>query len=358
MAKATKLSTPWGLDGVSQSFEQKPPPAAKTYKAAWIHGSSILREEEERKKNMPAYETKAPWEPQVEDAIDDFDKRLAGEDFKFPDAPWNKVEPNNEVKVNPDVKEYKYQSLHAPIPMSKERQEQLAKYKYDPPFSTDFNNSKSVNGVKKSAAISRPTTVAPWAYGDLEPDPSGGKKSITVRKDTSLWTTPVTEKSLNELLESSGDPILDKLRQTLKERGAMGIFGLSKKFKIMDDDNSGFLSESEFNKAMIECRLELTKQQLKHLFRYFDKSDDGNISYDEFLVGIRGVLNKRRRAMVRLAFNILDKDGSGIIDMDDIINVYDVSKHPDYIARRRTKEDILREFISSMEVGADKDGKV
>ena len=159
-------------------------------------------------------------------------------------------------------------------------------------------------------------------------------------------------------MESSGDPILDKLRLTLKERGASGIFGLAKKFKIMDDDNSGYLSEAEFSKAMTECRMELTKQQLKHLFRYFDKSDDGTISYDEFLVGILGVLNKRRRAIVKLAFNILDKDGSGVIEMSDIVDVYDVSKHPDIIARRRTKEDVLKEFIETMEIGGEKNGKV
>jgi hypothetical protein len=35
------------------------------------------------------------------------------------------------------------------------------------------------------------------------------------------------------------------------------------------------------------------------------------VSFDEFLVGIRGVMNSRRKAIVQVAFDVLDKDGSG-----------------------------------------------
>ena len=309
---------------------------------------------------MPSHETKAPWDPEPIDAVDEFDKRIAGENFAFPAAPWDK---NQEVLVTQSpskTKNYKFDSLHEPTPMTEAKKKQLASYKYNPPFTTETNASIAANKNEKNGhhTTPRPPTIAPWTYGDMDEDAHGGKKTLKAPQNTSLWHTPESEKPKQPAFESSGDPILDKLRQTLRDRGAMGIFGLSKKFKIMDDDNSGYLNEAEFNKAMNECRMELTKQQLKHLFRYFDKSDDGNISYDEFLTGIRGVLNRRRKAMVHLAFNILDKDSSGIIDMDDIIDVYDVSRHPDVIARKRTKNDILKEFISSMEVGADKDGQV
>lgn len=37
----------------------------------------------------------------------------------------------------------------------------------------------------------------------------------------------------------------------------------------------------------------------------------GHVSFDEFLVGIKGVMNSRRKAIVLVAFDILDKDGSG-----------------------------------------------
>jgi hypothetical protein len=42
-----------------------------------------------------------------------------------------------------------------------------------------------------------------------------------------------------------------------------------------------------------------------------DRDRNGVLDVNEFLIGIRGELNERRRKMVRMAFNILDKDRSG-----------------------------------------------
>ena len=48
----------------------------------------------------------------------------------------------------------------------------------------------------------------------------------------------------------------------------------------------------------------------------------GEIDYDEFVRGIRGPMNKFREKIVMAAFKKIDKDGSGIIDMNDIKGVY------------------------------------
>jgi len=42
----------------------------------------------------------------------------------------------------------------------------------------------------------------------------------------------------------------------------------------------------------------------------------------EFFVAIRGDLNPRRQHFVRLAFDILDADGSGVITADEIAAKY------------------------------------
>jgi hypothetical protein len=53
--------------------------------------------------------------------------------------------------------------------------------------------------------------------------------------------------------------ILAAFKEQLASRGARGIVGLSRKFRIMDDDGSGALSITEFKKAVRECSLELTE---------------------------------------------------------------------------------------------------
>ena len=49
--------------------------------------------------------------------------------------------------------------------------------------------------------------------------------------------------------------LVSKLREELKGRGAHGIHGLGRKFKIMDDDGSKSLSMAEFKKAMQEMNI-------------------------------------------------------------------------------------------------------
>lgn len=44
-----------------------------------------------------------------------------------------------------------------------------------------------------------------------------------------------------------------------------------------------------------------------------DRDRNGVLDVNEFLIGIRGELSERRKKFVRMAFNTLDKDRSGII---------------------------------------------
>ena len=63
------------------------------------------------------------------------------------------------------------------------------------------------------------------------------------------------------------------------------------------------------------------------LMKAYDIDGDGNIGYEEFLRGMREELNERKKAMVQRAFDMLDKDGSGIITVKDVAALYDVRQN-------------------------------
>lgn len=89
-----------------------------------------------------------------------------------------------------------------------------------------------------------------------------------------------------------GEPVaLTELREQLISRGAKGIIGLSRKFRIFDDDGSKSLSLSEFKKGIKECSINLTDNDLNRLFQYFDTDRSGSINYEEFLRGIRVLMH-------------------------------------------------------------------
>jgi len=77
----------------------------------------------------------------------------------------------------------------------------------------------------------------------------------------------------------------------LYQRGAKGLIGLKRQFKVLDSDGSGQLDFSEFNKALSDYKLGLNSEEADLLFQIFDKSKDGLISFEEFLNALIGQLS-------------------------------------------------------------------
>jgi calcyphosin len=72
--------------------------------------------------------------------------------------------------------------------------------------------------------------------------------------------------------------------------------------------------------------------------KFFDTDGDGNISYEEFLKGLRDPLSERRLKIVDKAFRQLDREGSGTITVSDIVGIYEVSSNKDFISGKKSRE--------------------
>ena len=157
------------------------------------------------------------------------------------------------------------------------------------------------------------------------------------------------------------EAILEKLRASLKRRGAEGIRGLSRHFMIVDRDKSKSIDAEEFAQLCKLNRLGLNEQEQAILMRAFDLDGNGSVNYEEFLRGVRGRLNPNRKKMVRQIFDALDKIGGdlGYLTIASVQPVYSVSKHPQVIAGKMTKEEALQEFLNGFEGSqGNRDGKI
>ena len=152
--------------------------------------------------------------------------------------------------------------------------------------------------------------------------------------------------------------LLENIKKELKQRGCNGFFGLQRRFKIMDDDGNKTLSMGEFKKALKELKLNLSEVDLRALFEHFDADGNESIDFEEFVQGIRDPLSERRLRLVYMAFKVIDKDGSGVVDAREIATMYDASKHPDVLAGRKKPMDVMKEFLETFDVGGVKDGMV
>ena len=117
----------------------------------------------------------------------------------------------------------------------------------------------------------------------------------------------------------------------------------------MDDDFSKSISLPEFSKACRDFKVGISEENTPILFDQFDTNRDGTLNIDEFLYAIRGELNDFRKALVEKAFRKIDKDSSGLIEYDDIKDIYNATKHPDVIQGRKTEQQILMEFLETFE---------
>ena len=227
----------------------------------------------------------------------------------------------------------------------------------------EITNDLGLNNKDKNSMMARLQTQGINAenidlYGSEDtkkPTSQTGKISKKGKKPT----TATLSKSKVFIEPSPGlKLIIAKIKSEMKLRGSGGFIGLQRRFRIMDDDGSKSLNMAEFKKAMKELKLDLTEADLRALFSFFDADGSGSIDFEEFVQGVREPLNERRQKLVEMAFAVVDKDGSGIVDAQEIAGMYDASKHPEVIARRKTPTQVLTEFLDTFDVGGVKDGMV
>lgn len=159
-----------------------------------------------------------------------------------------------------------------------------------------------------------------------------------------------------------GDPesrsAVERVRRKIAERGGLnGIRTLGRIMRTMDDSGDRRLDREELKWGLKDYGVDLSERELNTVISAFDRNGDGIINFDEFLRGIRGSLNARRRAMILLAYDVLDRDGSGMVDIEDVKMAYDATEHPEVKAGKLTEEDALKEFMSQWDT-TEKDGKV
>jgi Ca2+-binding EF-hand superfamily protein len=140
--------------------------------------------------------------------------------------------------------------------------------------------------------------------------------------------------------------------EIIKRSTGNGLRSAALTLKRMDTDRSGNLDEKELAEGLEVLGIEgLEEDDIKRLMRAFDSDDSGKISVEEFYRGLQGDMKRKRKVIVKMAFNVLDKDGSGEVDVNDIRGAYDCSQHPKVIDGSMTEDEALHEILETYEQG-------
>ena len=178
----------------------------------------------------------------------------------------------------------------------------------------------------------------------------------------------VEEEEKNEEREVHIDkslPVIEKLRKIISKRGTRGIMSIRREFMIADNDNNKTVDINEFRKFCHDYRIPINDNEIQVLFSELDVNRNGKIDYEEFLRGVVGEMNERRKKIVLQAFKVFDKNQNGVVEMDDIRENYNAKLHPDVQSGKKNEEEVLAEFLDTFEYqfsllndGKNKDGKI
>lgn len=74
------------------------------------------------------------------------------------------------------------------------------------------------------------------------------------------------------------------------------------------------------------------------------------MDYNELMRSVVGEMSPFRKGMVKKAFDKLDENKNGIIEIDDIKAYYNAKQHPEVKAGKKSEDEVLAEFLDTFEL--------
>jgi len=155
-----------------------------------------------------------------------------------------------------------------------------------------------------------------------------------IQGDRHLGNTLVTSASSDPLLEQIGFRIREGVRQRIGQWGSS--FSLHRQFELIDNEKKGFVNKEEFSRVISQLGIGLSPIEISHLIHKFDRYNDGNIDYNEFIrvimvdvreieVIVKRVATKlqeirKKGTVIQHAFECFDDNASGFVNISHFKN--------------------------------------
>jgi len=220
-------------------------------------------------------------------------------------------------------------------------------------INTDFGTEYEVCGktVQKNGKVS---VMAGEFSGKRTP-----MTNVKPEMDQNIWSFVTSsdpalgEDNRNLPPAITPEGLIAKVLDVMKKRSKNAVRALKSAFRSMDEAGDFKLDREDLKWGLKNLGVDLNDEQFGVLFAYFDKGGDGIVSLTEFLVAIRGEMGERREAVVLAAYDKLDADGSGMVNIDDIVSLYTIAEDPMVKEGVKTVEEAAREFMSVWETTPD-----
>ena len=146
-----------------------------------------------------------------------------------------------------------------------------------------------------------------------------------------------------------GEKNIDVFRETLSAKGIKTIINLLNQFKQYDRKGNKEISYQDFEEILnSNLNLHITEKDIKALFSDF--SENSKLNYSNFISSlIENSLNQRRENIVKEAFNRIDTEKCGIVNLSDVKSLFNSKNSPLVKEGDATEEDFYNNFMETFQ---------
>ncbi|CAA0822558.1 Calcium-dependent protein kinase 2 [Striga hermonthica] len=172
---------------------------------------------------------------------------------------------------------------------------------------------------------------------------------------------PLDSAVLSRLTQFSAMDKLKKmaLRVIAESLSEEEIAGLKEMFKMIDTDNSGYITFEELKAGLKRYGSNLNESEIHDLMNAADVDNSGTIDYGEFIAATLHLNKIEKEDHLFRAFSYFDKDGSGYITQDELQKAFQEfgieDSHLEEVIREADQDNDGRidynEFVAMMQKG-------
>ena len=188
-------------------------------------------------------------------------------------------------------------------------------------------------------------------------DPNNNQ-NFEINNNSNINTNiPINNNNISNNPDSIGLQKINLLRELLAKRGHKSIFIIQRMFYIYDNNQTGEIPFDKLCDIFEIYNINLTKEDIFDFFNILDKEHKGIIKYNDLIKILIDNINQNREMLIQKLFQHFNK-GNGFVLINDLKQKFNPMKHPDAINQIRNQEEILLDYIDSLEIFREYNGNL
>ena len=187
---------------------------------------------------------------------------------------------------------------------------------------------------------------------------TNNNQNFEINNNSNINTNiPINNYNISNNPDNIGLQKINLLRELLAKRGHKSIFIIQRMFYIYDNNQTGEIPFDKLCDIFEIYNINLTKEDIFDFFNILDKEHKGIIKYNDLIKLLIDNINQNREMLIQKLFHNFNK-GNGFVLINDLKQKFNPMKHPDAINQIRNQEEILLDYIDSLEIFREYNGNL